>query len=74
MLVLVASREHSVKHHQVTLLTCQTKRVLLLIVVPCAATPCENGGVCELTGVNTYGCRCPAQYTGIRCETYILGE
>ncbi|CAF0971130.1 unnamed protein product [Adineta ricciae] len=40
--------------------------------VPCAATPCENGGVCEPTGANTYGCRCPAEYTGIRCETYIL--
>jgi hypothetical protein len=40
--------------------------------VPCAATPCENGGQCELLASNAYGCVCPANFTGIRCETYIL--
>ncbi|UJR28907.1 hypothetical protein I4U23_010125 [Adineta vaga] len=40
--------------------------------VPCAATPCENGGKCELIDGNTYGCVCPEQFAGTRCETYML--
>jgi len=43
-------------------------------IVPCAATPCENGGQCELLATNAYGCVCPADFTGIRCETYILSK
>jgi hypothetical protein len=43
-------------------------------IVPCASTPCENGGKCELLIGNNYGCVCPNEYTGTRCETYILGR
>ncbi len=43
-------------------------------IVPCAAAPCENGGQCELLATNAYGCVCPANFTGIRCETYILSK
>ncbi len=42
-------------------------------IVPCASAPCENGGTCQLLATNTYGCVCPAEFTGARCETSILG-
>jgi hypothetical protein len=42
--------------------------------VPCATTPCQNGGQCELLAINTYGCVCPAQFTGTQCETSILAN
>jgi hypothetical protein len=40
--------------------------------VPCAAAPCENGGQCDLIATNVYGCVCPPQFTGTRCETSIM--
>jgi hypothetical protein len=43
-------------------------------IVPCATIPCENGGKCQLMTGNIYGCVCPAEYTGTRCETYIFGK
>ncbi len=35
---------------------------------------CENGGSCGLIAENTYGCVCPEEFTGARCETFILGR
>ena len=43
-------------------------------IVPCASAPCENGGKCELLIGNTYGCVCPEEYTGSRCETHTISK
>ncbi|XP_028406465.1 uncharacterized protein LOC114528955 [Dendronephthya gigantea] len=34
---------------------------------PCASTPCYNGGSCTNVG-NSFECRCPAGFLGVRCE------
>ncbi|CAC5417435.1 unnamed protein product [Mytilus coruscus] len=33
----------------------------------CNDNPCLNGGVCSV-GVNTFQCKCPTGYSGLRCE------
>lgn len=33
----------------------------------CEVTPCMNGGTC-IDGINSYSCRCSADFTGVRCE------
>lgn len=43
-------------------------------LVPCASTPCQNGGQCGLLSPNVFGCVCPPEFTGTQCETSILGE
>ncbi|CAF4489200.1 unnamed protein product [Rotaria socialis] len=41
---------------------------------PCPETACENGGRCEWVAANTYRCVCPAEFTGVRCETFVLAN
>jgi hypothetical protein len=43
-------------------------------LVPCATTPCQNGGQCQLLATNIYGCVCRAEFTGTQCETSTLGR
>ncbi|VDH98630.1 Hypothetical predicted protein, partial [Mytilus galloprovincialis] len=38
----------------------------------CEVTPCLNGGTC-IDGINSYSCRCSADFTGVRCEKGIPG-
>jgi len=33
--------------------------------------PCQNRGVCTDSGAGTVQCRCPADYEGAHCETYL---
>ncbi|XP_038046107.1 protein jagged-1a-like isoform X2 [Patiria miniata] len=35
----------------------------------CASHPCENGGMCTSLP-NAFICRCPEDYSGVRCETH----
>lgn len=37
----------------------------------CASNPCQNGGVCDESVLNTYGCLCRSGFTGVDCETDI---
>uniref|UniRef100_A0A182INM1 Uncharacterized protein n=1 Tax=Anopheles atroparvus TaxID=41427 RepID=A0A182INM1_ANOAO len=37
-------------------------------VSPCESNPCMNGGTCS-PFLNRYVCRCPAAFTGPRCQT-----
>ena len=46
--------------------------MMMYMIVPCAITPCENGGLCQLLATNVYGCACPAEFTGTRCETSLI--
>ena len=34
----------------------------------CLTTPCQNGGTCTDTGVNTVSCACPPEFGGEFCE------
>ncbi|CAJ0585009.1 unnamed protein product, partial [Mesorhabditis spiculigera] len=38
---------------------------------PCDPNPCQNGGSCSNGTDFTYGCSCPAGYTGTTCQTKI---
>jgi hypothetical protein len=74
--VLIVILEHIVKFLQVYVWFSNVHRVKTKFdsLVPCATTPCLNGGTCELVATDTYGCACPAEFTGTQCETYTLGR
>ena len=36
---------------------------------PCSTNPCSNGGSCLIVPGGGFSCRCPAEFTGSRCET-----
>ena len=42
--------------------------VILATASPCASLPCYNGGSCTDVGADSFQCRCPARFTGDRCE------
>ena len=35
---------------------------------PCAATPCDHGGVCDRTGADTFACACAPGFSGATCS------
>ncbi|PFX26442.1 Seminal plasma protein BSP-30 kDa [Stylophora pistillata] len=37
-------------------------------VNPCTNNPCQNGGVCTVTGDDSYSCKCAEGYCGKSCE------
>ncbi|RMX58936.1 hypothetical protein pdam_00022917, partial [Pocillopora damicornis] len=37
-------------------------------VNPCTNSPCQNGGVCTVTGDDSYSCKCADGYYGQTCE------
>uniref|UniRef100_A0A182NM22 Cubilin n=1 Tax=Anopheles dirus TaxID=7168 RepID=A0A182NM22_9DIPT len=43
----------------------------LRVVLPCDTNPCQNGGTCVAGNnmITRFTCRCPAGYTGLRCQT-----
>ena len=41
-----------------------------LVLNPCEVQPCNNGGICKVTGA-TYECQCQAGFQGDNCETEI---
>ena len=43
----------------------------LTVTNPCDASPC-NTGSCTRTGLTTFSCMCPADYTGANCESESL--
>ena len=40
----------------------------MFLVNACFNNPCLNGATCQTTG-STYVCICPAQFTGVNCQT-----
>ncbi|XP_072035205.1 uncharacterized protein [Amphiura filiformis] len=34
----------------------------------CTSVPCQNGGDCVVTGINSYRCNCNNRYVGTHCE------
>ena len=45
---------------------------MLLSVLPCSQSPCENGGICtDVATISGYmfSCNCPATHTGLNCNT-----
>lgn len=41
--------------------------VFFSVVMPCASSPCQNGGTC-FDGSFTYFCQCADGFTGPNCE------
>ena len=38
-------------------------------IAACDPDPCQNGGICTQRAPDTFMCRCPAGFTGTRCES-----
>lgn len=39
---------------------------------PCISNPCQSNGTClSILSSTNYTCKCPEQYTGYRCESYL---
>jgi hypothetical protein len=74
--VLIVILEHIVKFLQVYIWFSNVHPVKTKFdsLVPCATTPCQNGGTCQLLATSIYGCVCPPEFTGTQCETSILGR
>ncbi len=45
------------------------KNFFEIVTSVCSVNPCQNGGVCQVTGTNSYICNCPVGYTGTICQT-----
>ena len=44
------------------------KSFVMILVNPCTNNPCQNGGVCTVTGDDSYSCKCADGYYGQTCE------
>ena len=45
-----------------------------LSLAACYNNPCVNNGICEAFNETTYYCKCPAYFTGQRCEITVPGK